>query len=305
MIKYVSTAAALKCFSATPSMRKLYRRMGNLAGNKRRGTESIPWYYLERAKRMVRLQKEYELLRSGDRILELGTGWLHWEALTTKLFFDIQAVLFDVWDNRQLTALKNYAAQLTPILLRDNLGVSVSEIERAQSLLRAIATVDSFEDLYKLLEFEYVVESSGSLKQFADNSLQLVVSGGVLEHVNREAVPLLLEETLRVLKPGGWALHSIDIEDHLSHYDRKASKKLYLAISEPTWTHLFENKVQYINRLQRGEWLALFKATGFELVDEDSWNVDIGQLKVARRYADMDRRDLECAVLRVLFRKPV
>jgi hypothetical protein len=41
------------------------------------------------------------------------------------------------------------------------------------------------------------------------------------------------------------------------------------------------------------------------LVDEDSWNVDIGRLRVARRYANMDRHDLECAVLRVLFRKPV
>jgi len=304
MIKYISTAAGLKCFSATPLMRRLYRRVGNLAGNRRRGTEPIPWYYLERTKRMLRLQKEHKLLRNGDRILELGTGWLHWEALTTKLFFDIQAVLFDVWDNRQLTALKNYAAQLSPILLKDNLGLPSEQLERAQSLLRAIGSIDTFEDFYKLLEFEYVVESSGSLKQFPSNSLQLVVSGGVLEHVDREAVPLLLKETLRVLKPGGWALHSIDIEDHLSHYDRKTSKKMYLAFSERTWTHLFENKVQYINRLQRGEWLELFKTAGFELVDEDSWNVDLGRLRVARRYANMDRHDLECAVLRVLFRKP-
>jgi len=305
MIKYVSTAAALKCFSASPSMRRLYRRVGNLAGNRRRGTEQIPWYYLERTKRMLRLQKEYTLLRSGDRIIELGTGWLHWEALTAKLFFDIQGVLFDVWDNRQLTALKNYVAQLTPILLEGKLGISNDELERAQSLLQAIAKIDSFEDLYRLLDFEYVIESSGSLKQFPDNSLQLVVSGGVLEHVKREAVPLLLKETLRVLKPGGWALHSIDIEDHLAHYDRKVSKKMYLAFSERTWTHLFENKVQYINRLQRGEWLALFNAAGFTLVEEDSWTVDIGQLKVAKRYANMNKRDLECAVLRVLFQKPV
>ena len=101
-----------------------------------------------------------------------------------------------------------------------------------------------------------------------------------------------------------WYGISIDIEDHLSHYDRKTSKKMYLTFSERTWTHLFENKVQYINRLQRGEWLELFKTAGFELVDEDSWNVDLGRLRVARRYANMDRHDLECAVLRVLFRKP-
>src|SRR5260370_41200538 len=128
MIKYVSTAMALKCFSAGPLMRRLYRRVGNLAGGHRRGAGRIPSYYLERTKRMLRLQKEFTLLQNGDRIIELGTGWLHWEALTTRLFFDIQATLFDVWDNRQLGALKNYVAQLNPILAEEGFGLSVDEV---------------------------------------------------------------------------------------------------------------------------------------------------------------------------------
>ncbi len=104
-------------------------------------------------------------------------------------------------------------------------------------------------------------------------------------------MPLLLRETLRLLRPGGWALHSIDTQDHLSHYDETVSKKLYLTFSERTWANFFENKVQYINRLQR-EWMALFKEAGFELVEENSWHVDISRLN-------------ECGVLRALFRKPV
>ena len=34
---------------------------------------------------------------------------------------------------------------------------------------------------------------------------------------------------------------------------------IYLTFSDETWIHLFENEVQYINRMQRGEWLELFK----------------------------------------------
>jgi len=304
VVKYVLTAVALKCFSAGPPMRRLYRIMGNLAGNRRRGTTSIPSYYLERIKRLLRLQGQYGLVHDGDRILELGTGWLHWEALTTRLFFDIEAALFDVWDNRQLAGLKNYVAQLGAILRAGHLGVSALESARAESLIQTIMKVDSFEELYKLLNFEYVIESAGSLNQFPKESFQLIVSGGVLEHVDREAVPHLLRETFRVLKPGGWAMHSIDTQDHLSHYDGTVSKKKYLSFSEREWSYLFENKVQYINRLQRGEWVELFKAAGFELVDEDSWRVELGQLKLAKRYEHMARGDLECSVLRVLFRKP-
>jgi SAM-dependent methyltransferase len=303
MVKYVLSAAALKCFSAGPQMRGLYRGLGNMAGGRRRGTGPIPSYYPERIKRMLRLQEEYHLVQSGDRIIELGTGWLHWDALTIRLFFDVQAVLFDVWDNRQLSGLKNYVTQLSPILQAEGFGLSATMLARAQSLIAAIKKVDSLEDLYKLLGFEYVVQSSGSLRQFPRNSFQLVVSGGVLEHVDRNAVPVLLAETFDILKPGGWALHSIDIQDHLSYYDSAVSKKEYLAFSEGIWRHIFENKVQYINRLQRSEWLDLFEAVGFESIDEDSWKVDISQLRVAQRFAKMEKSDLECGGVKVLFNK--
>lgn len=303
MIKYVMAATALKCFSAGPQMRGLYRRLGNLGGGQRRSRGKIPSYYLERIKRLLRLQREYNLVHSGDRIIELGTGWLHWEALTVRLFFDVQAVLFDVWDNRQISGLKNYVAQLPPILRDESFGLSPQELNRAQHLIEAILKVDSFENLYRLLDFEYVVDSSGSLSRLPSDSFQLVVSGGVLEHVTRENVPSLLCETHRALKPGGWSLHSIDTQDHLSYYDARVSRKMYLTFSDRTWRNLFENKVQYINRLQRSEWLDLFKAAGLEFIEEDSWYTDLGRLKLSERFANMDRRDLECTGPRFLHKK--
>ena len=283
-------------------MRTLYRRLGNTVGNKRRSSGAMPDYYPDRVKRMLRLQKQHNIVSNGDRILELGTGWLHWEAVTLRLFYDIKAVLFDVWDNRQLGGLKNYVRQLGS-KLNDGFGLSAAQLSRAQSIIEEIVKVESFGGLYELLGFEYVVESSGSLRQFSDNSFQLVVSGGVLEHVKREALPLLIGETRRILKPGGWAVHSIDTADHLEHYDRTVSPKMYLSFSEEKWKRLCENEVQYINRMQRGEWLELFKANGFGLIEEEARRVDIGKLNLADRFADMDKGDLECTVLRLALRR--
>ncbi len=253
MVKYITTAVALKCFSSGPWMRSLYRRLGNTVGNKRRSSEAMPGYYPDRVKRILRLQKQHNMVRNGDRILELGTGWLHWEALTLRLFYDIEAVLFDVWDNRQLGGLKNYVRQLGP-MLSDGFGLSAPELTRAQSLIEEILKVESFDQLYELLDFKYVVGSSGSLLQVPENSIQLIVSGGVLEHVKRETLRGLIAEMGRILKPGGWTVHSIDTADHSEHYDRTVSPKLYLSFSEATWRRLCENEVQYINRMQRGEW---------------------------------------------------
>jgi SAM-dependent methyltransferase len=302
MVKYVAVAAALKAFSAGPQMRGLYRRLGNRAGNNRRMSGPMPGYYVDRVERVLRIMSQHQVVRDGDRIIELGTGWLHWEALTLRLLFDIEAVLFDVWDNRQLGGLKNYVGQLLP-LLKTRLDLTPAQRSRAVPLAEKIVNVESFDELYAMLGFQYVIESTGSLAQFADSSFQLVVSGGVLEHVKRESLPELVSATHRVLKPGGWMLHSIDSSDHLSHYDASVCKKKYLSYSEPTWKYLFENDVQYINRMQRGEWLALFASGGFELIEEDSRQVDIGGLKVAKRWQGMDQRDLASTVVRVAMRK--
>jgi len=163
--------------------------------------------------------------------------------------------------------------------------------------------VESFEELYQLLGFRYVVESSGSLDQFEDKTFQLVISAGVLEHVYRGALPELIAASRRVVKQCGWGIHSIDTSDHLSHYDSTVSKKKYLSFSETTWKLLCANEVQYINRMQRGEWLELFAASGFELVDEERIKTDITNLRLASRFAGMQKDDLESTVLRLAFRR--
>jgi hypothetical protein len=68
--------------------------------------------YFERAVRNVAWCRKYGPLRADDLVVELCTGWVHWEALTLRLFFDFQAIFYDVWDNRQLDALKSFLRQL-------------------------------------------------------------------------------------------------------------------------------------------------------------------------------------------------
>jgi SAM-dependent methyltransferase len=258
----------------------------------------MPDYYVERIQRMLRLAKEHDIIHDGDRIIELGTGWLHWEAITLRLFYDIRGVLYDVWDNRQFAGLKNYFTQLGPVL-NNAFGLPAPDIKRAQSLIQAILAADSFDRLYNLLGFEYVIESNGSLHRFPDNTFNLLVSAGVLEHVNREALPTLAAESRRILRPGGWAIHSIDTSDHLAHYDTSVSKKKYLSFSEWKWKLFFENEVQYINRVQRGDWIALFRKNGFDVKEEECKKIAIDSLKMASRYEEMERRDLQCTVVRL------
>lgn len=303
MLKYHATAVALKAFSTTAFTRSAYRKIGNLVGEKRRGSGQLPGFYLERLERTLRMHRQHPFVRDGVRVLELGTGWLHWDALCLRLFYDTRSSLFDVWDNRQLEGVRNYVRQLSDALPDPRFELTRASVDRAQGLIREIVKVGSFEELYSLLDFNYHIDADGSLRFYNPEAFDLVISGGVLEHVRKESLPSFLAQTHQLTCPGGWALHSIDTSDHLSHYDQAESKKRYIIYSEATWRRYFENDLQYINRLQRQEWFQLFSAAGFSVVREDSRQVDIASLKPAGRYASMDHSDLDKTVLRLLFRK--
>lgn len=303
MIRYVMVAAALKLLSAGPVMQGLYRRLGNVWGAKQRIRQGLPRSYVERALRFKRLCEEHEAIGNGMRLLEVGTGWAHWEATFIRLFYDVEATLFDVWDNRQLPAFKLYFRELDAHI-DSEIALAPMASERVHGLLRAIAAVSTFDELYRLLGFQYVVEPSGSLRRLEAGSFDLVFSFNVLEHVKKDILPGFTQDMGRLLKPGGYSIHQIDLGDHLSYYDPIVPIKNYLRYSDAAWKRCFENKVQYFNRVQRPEWLRFFEDAGLLLVEEQSLTSDIGVIEVDEKYGHLEKRDLECTALTVVHTKP-
>jgi SAM-dependent methyltransferase len=303
MVKYIATALALKAFSLCKPTRVAYRYLGNKVGGRGRAHSEMPDYYVERVQRTLELARELHLFGTGSRVLELGTGWMHWEALTTRLFFDVTADLYDVWDNRQLDALKSYLHQLKREFGRLT-NATVADKERAALLIETVMQVSSFEQLYQLLGFRYLLDPSGALRGVQAESYDVVVSAGVFEHLPRGAVPEYVRDTYRLLKPGGYAVHSINTTDHLHLYDRTASPKNYLRYSASQWALFFENEVQYINRLQRCEWLTIFDQAGFTCIEESGSRCDLTGLHIDSQYRRMDDISLETTSWNAVFQKP-
>ena len=302
MFKYVMAATTFRAFSATPTMRHFYRTLGNTVGASVRMNKSLPFHRYDRLNRIMRLHREHGVPKDGDRILEIGTGWVHWEGLLSRLLFDVNGVLFDVWDNRQLNSLKRLASQLEQRL--DTLEVDQPHKERARGLIAQIQQVESFDELYKLLGFEYIVNPGGTLTDLPHNSFDFVVSTNVMEHVHADIAQELIHGIATVLKPGGYSFQSIDLKDHLHYYDRGGtSPKQYLKYSDRDWTRWFENDVQYFNRVQRPQWLEMFENAGLTLVSENSWDVELNGLPIASQYRHLDNANLRCGSLALLHRK--
>ena len=303
MLRYYLAAGALKAFSANNLTKKFYRTLGNSFGAKKRVQNGLSDIYLHRAKDMIAKCRQFNVLKPGDKILELGTGWVHWESIVLRLFVDVEPYLFDVWDNRQLPAMKQYFTQFEQ-RIGTVMSVTDAEKKRIRNLVGKIQSAESFEDVYKSLDAKYVLHPEGSLLGLPQNTFSLVCSVSVLEHVPRHALKSSIEGSFGVLKPGGYAIHMTDLGDHLTLYDPSMEyNKNYLQYSDTTWKLFLENDVQYFNRVQPAEFRKYFDDAGFTLVEEIAEPIDLKGTKISKSFADYERRDLEVLTLKTVHKK--
>jgi SAM-dependent methyltransferase len=88
--------------------------------------------------------------------------------------------------------------------------------------------------------------------------MDLVFSTSALEHVRRPHA--IAEKMFAILRSGGCALHSIDFRDH-----RDFSRPLeFLKLTAEEY-----QKFDTENRLRASDWLKIFEAVGFEVLDQD------------------------------------
>ena len=101
-----------------------------------------------------------------------------------------------------------------------------------------------------------------------DDSVDLIVSKSVLEHVPAEGVPALLSEMYRVLRPGGVVAHSVDLRDHM-----RISGDLHtfgdwldaLRYSDRVFDAMFSRRSTFINRWRTPEWREALLEAGFQI----------------------------------------
>ncbi len=96
----------------------------------------------------------------------------------------------------------------------------------------------------------------------ASSSIDLVVSKSVLEHVRPRDVEPLVADTFRVLRPGGGAVHIIDLRDHMFIAGEEVVTGDWLdalRYSEPLYRAMFSNRQVAINRLREPQWRTLFE----------------------------------------------
>lgn len=220
-------------------------------------------------------------------ILELGPGDSIATAILAKAY-GARSILVDV--GRYAVEDLNFYRDFVRIL--SDRGCPFPSLENATS----------FSQILDLCEARYFTEGLSSLYAIEDQSVDLVFSQAVLEHVRKHEFPEIQRQVARVLKPGGVCSHRVDLRDHLGGALNN------LRFSEKIWeSHFFADSGFYTNRLQMKNMVALFESAGFEVdvVDIRRWQaLPTPRAKMDALFAGLPEECLNIAGFDVLLRKP-
>jgi Methyltransferase domain len=237
----------------------------------------------------------------GDRLpslaLELGTGWYPIVPVGLVLAGVERVVTIDVSPlldlERTQTVLELYAAQLQSGRLRSLLPEIDSE--RAEAVIAAAAD-DTARDAGELLERLGVRVLVGDARAsgLPGGSVDLFVSNNTLEHIPPEVLRELMAEFRRLAAAGAVMDHFVDMSDHYAHFDRSITEFNYLRYSERAW-RVFNNRLQYQNRLRLSDYRHIVEAAGFAPIAEEGERgapEDLGRVRLAPRFRHYAFEDL-------------
>jgi SAM-dependent methyltransferase len=208
--------------------------------------------------------KTLGLSTANRTFVEVGSGW--YPTLPT-CFALAGAARVDTFD---LTV--HLDEQLTRRLI-ERLGLHLDRIASAGGLPlddvrarhRELAAADSTTEILRRARIRYNAPADASRTGLPDASVDVVYSNSVLEHVTPEALRAIMKETARILRPDGYAIHSVNCGDHYAHSDPAITQVNYLRFSERQWS-FWNNELQYQNRLRARDFLEASEAAGLVTV---------------------------------------
>lgn len=167
------------------------------------------------------------------------------------------------------TALLGYAYNFEKTYLLDlgfqahqNLDQYRSFISKLNQMTGQKVSVMEFSSIAEMLEkcrAQYFTGGVNSLNEIETNSVDVIASNAVLEHLNVESIQYLMSQTYRILSDDGTAIHRIDFRDHIFGNFRHLNFS-----SEFSESDLIKRSGNYLNRLHLNQYMEIAKVSNLQ-----------------------------------------
>jgi hypothetical protein len=212
----------------------------------------------------MRYLQQVEFEMDGASLIEIGTGWFPTLPICFSLVGAKRVLTYDISRHMDARLTFRMIAALAPHL--DSIAEAGGR--RPEDLRARYHELLQAKDLSALLErarVEYCAPADTRATGSPPNNTDLVYSNSVLEHVPKQVIRSLMDEIMRMLRPGGLTLHNVGCNDHYAFVDRRISFVNYLRYSEAGWRR-WNNRLQYQNRLRAPEFLEMASEAGLEVI---------------------------------------
>lgn len=222
-------------------------------------------HHLRRAADIAEVLRQQQLPLE-RRFLEVGTGWVLgtpiglWLAGAGEvLTVDLHRYLREELVLGLLAYIVAHEADLPTMYP----WVPAAELARK---CRVLAECHSLAALWAAVPIRYLAPADATRLALPAASFDYHYSTNVLEHVPVRTLAGLLAEARRVLRPGGYLVHLVDLSDHFGHDDTRRTAVHFLRHGPLAWQLLAGNRFMYQNRLRLPQYRAIFANNGLRIV---------------------------------------
>ena len=210
-------------------------------------------------------------------VVELGTGWfpivpvlLSLAGVKKVISVDKASLIRKNLFFEMLKALKQFFETQSSCSIPFDL-----DSRRMQTLMNIDEEL-SPKDALASLNIHLLKSDARHLAEY-HKKIDLIISNNVMEHIAPDILIGIMREFRKLLKSDGTMSHYIDMSDHYHGFDPKIGALNYLRYSEKAWG-IYNNDLQYQNRLRKSDYKKMTTDAGFRILFEDQETMDSSAL---------------------------
>jgi SAM-dependent methyltransferase len=151
--------------------------------------------------------------------------------------------------------------------------------------------IDDFDDLERKYRIRYCAPGDARNTGLAGGSVDFVCSNSTLEHIPRDDIRRILEECVRIARPGAIFSHVVDYKDHFSYADRSVSMFNFYRYSDRAWQR-WNPPNHFQNRLRHSDYVRLFAEQPLRTLIELPWRTEQVPTPIAEEFQKYSPEDL-------------
>jgi SAM-dependent methyltransferase len=260
-------------------------------------------------RQMIEHLRSVRVSADAATLVEIGTGWyptlpfcLYLAGAARVYTFDLDRLLKTEMVHELADRLAAHVALIARVSHRPEDEVKAEQLSLAAAIAGGASLAQATGNIV-----DYRAPADASQTSLLADSVDIVFSSSVLEHVPRPMIEACFVEARRILRPGGVMYHSVNCGDHYAYADRAIHQLHYLQFSEDEWAR-WNNEFLYQNRLRAIDFIEMARHAGFTIeVDTSAATAErlaqLDELVVDPAFAHYTREQLAITTVDFVARK--